>query len=50
MIFSQVCINFGPVLQEGGWAEGGEGRVGVGVGWEVAKLLGEDTGPPVALR
>ena len=30
MIFSQVCINFGPVLQGGGWAEGGEKRVGVG--------------------
>ena len=27
MIFSQVCINFGPELQGGGWAGGGEGRV-----------------------
>ena len=32
MIFSQVCINLGPALQEGGWAEGGEGRVEVGGG------------------
>ena len=31
MIFSQVCINLSPVLQ-GGWAGGGEGRVGVGGG------------------
>ena len=31
MIFSQVCINFGPELQGGGWAGGGEGWVGVGV-------------------
>ena len=29
MIFSQVCINFGPVLQGGGWMGGREGRVGV---------------------
>ena len=32
MIFSQVCINFGPELQGGGWAKGGEGRVGLGGG------------------
>ena len=25
-----MCINFGPELQGGGWAGGGEGRVGVG--------------------
>ena len=51
MIFSQVCINFGPELQGGGWAGGGEGRVGVG-GWggRRKKPPGEDTGPPVALR
>ena len=29
--FLEVCINFGPALQEGGWVGGGEGRVGVGV-------------------
>ena len=33
MIFSQVCINLGPALQEGGWVGGGEGWVGV-EGWE----------------
>ena len=27
-----MCINFGPELQGGGWAGGGEGRVGVGGG------------------
>ena len=32
MIFSQVCINFGPKLQRGGWVGGGEGWVGVGGG------------------
>ena len=39
MIFSQVCINFGPELQKSGWAGGREGWVGVGmgVGKEVAK-------------
>ena len=36
MIFSQVCINLSPALQGGGWAGGGEGRVGVG-GWERGK-------------
>ena len=39
MIFSQVCINFGPELQGGGWVGGrreGAGRGG-GVGREVAK-------------
>ena len=35
MIFSQVCINFGPELQGGGWEGGREGWVGVGR--EVAK-------------
>ena len=51
MIFSLVCINFGPELQGGGWAEGGEGRVGVGGGEGGGKPHpGEDTGPPVALR
>ena len=30
--FSQVYINFGQALQEGGWAGGGEGWVGVGSG------------------
>ena len=30
MIFSQVCINFGPALQGDGWAGGREGRVVVG--------------------
>ena len=30
MIFSQVCITFGPALQGGGWVGGKEGRVGVG--------------------
>ena len=37
MIFSQVWINFGPELQGGRWAEGGEGRVGVGGGEEGGK-------------
>ena len=37
MIFSQVCINFGPELQGAGWAGGGEGRLGVGVGREEEK-------------
>ena len=32
MIFSQVCIDFGPELQGGGWAKGREGRVRVGGG------------------
>ena len=32
MIFSQVCINFGPELQRGGWVKGEEGWVGVGGG------------------
>ena len=32
MIFSQVCINFGPALQGGGWVKGREGQVGVGGG------------------
>ena len=32
MIFSQVCINLSPALQESGWVGGGEGRVGVGGG------------------
>ena len=27
-----MCINLSPALQGGGWAGGGEGRVGVG-GW-----------------
>ena len=27
-----MCINFGPELQGGGWAKGGEGRVEVGGG------------------
>ena len=51
MIFSQVCINFGPELQGGGWVGGGEGRVGVG-GWggRWQKLPGEDMGPPVIPR
>ena len=30
MIFSQMCINFGPALKEGAWVGGGEGQVGVG--------------------
>ena len=29
---AELCINFSPALQGGGWAEGGEGRVGVGGG------------------
>ena len=37
MIFSQVCINFGPELQGGGWAGGGERWVGWGVGREEEK-------------
>ena len=32
MIFSQACINFDPVLQEGGWVGGREGEVRVGGG------------------
>ena len=32
MIFSQVCINFSPALQGGGWVGGEKGRVGVGGG------------------
>ena len=34
MIFSQVCINFGPELQGGGWVGGREGWVGVEGGGE----------------
>ena len=47
----EVCINFGPALQGGGWVGGREGQVGVG-GWggRWQNLPGEDTGPPVALR
>ena len=37
MIFSQVCINLSPALQGGGWAEGGEGWIGVGGGREEEK-------------
>ena len=45
MIFSQVCINFGPALQGSGWA--GRDRE---VGREKEKPPGEDTGPPVTPR
>ena len=51
MIFSQVRINFGPELQGGGWAGGGEGWLGVGEwGGRRKNPPGEDTGPPVAPR
>ena len=48
MIFSQVCINFGPALQGVGGREG----AGRGGGWGGRRKNppGEDTGPPVALR
>ena len=36
MIFSKVCIKFGPVLQGGGWEGGGEGG-GVGARREEEK-------------
>ena len=36
-IFLQVCINFGPELQGGGWVGGGKGQVGVGDGEEGGK-------------
>ena len=36
MIFVKVCINFSPVLQGGGWVEGGEGK-------EKENSPGEDT-------
>ena len=50
MIFSQVCINFGPELQEGGWVGGRREGVGRGGSWGGTwqKLPDEDTGPPVA--
>ena len=48
MIFSQVCINFIPALQGGGWVGGEEWRVGVGR--EEENPPGEDMGPPVTLR
>ena len=47
--FLEVCINFDPALQGGGWVGPWEGGKG-GEGCKNPQVKPEDTGPPVALR